>query len=343
MSEDIKQTLFLHNERVQITLRFILVAIVTTNFYYLNLHYMTFPLLVAILNALYLYITLKHPYTFQKERLIFFMLLDIFVSVYVMYLVGEVAVYYNVILLWFIVGYGMRYGVKMGSIAFVAVVFAWLVLISTSEYWLAHQNYAIGLLLSYIILPMYYCFLVKHLHKDISKLHSSIENSHYQAQHDPLTNLPNRLAFEEDLLSFISAAREEKKHFALFFIDLDQFKEVNDTFGHDVGDKVLQESAKRIKRITPQSYRLGGDEFVALVEYADEVSLRRNAEELISSFCTECKIVDITLSASVGISLYSEDAQNAFDLKKHADIAMYLAKKLGKNRFCFYGECEEYL
>lgn len=343
MSEDIKQTLFLHNERVQITLRFILIAIVITHFYYLNLHYMTFPLAVVMLNLFYLYSTFKYPHFFQQERLIFFMLLDIFASVYVMYLVGEVAVYYAAILLWFIVGYGMRYGFKIGWIAYGTVILAWLVLISTSEYWLVHQDYAIGLLLSYVLLPLYYYFLVRDLHKDISKLHSSIDTTEYQAQHDPLTKLPNRLAFEADLMHLISSDKVEKRHFALFFIDLDQFKAVNDTFGHDVGDKVLQESAKRIKKISPQSYRLGGDEFVSLVEYVDEANLRKNAEELISSFSIKCKVVDIDLSASVGISLYSEDAQNIFDLKKHADVAMYLAKKLGKNRFCFYGECEEYL
>lgn len=124
--------------------------------------------------------------------------------------------------------------------------------------------------------------------------------------------------------------------FALFFIDLDGFKKINDEYGHDVGDRVLIEASKRLQNIIEHTYRLGGDEFVCIKHFESEKELQNIAKNLMFNLTMPCKDGKIILSGSVGISRFPEDATTAFDLKKRADLAMYAAKQAGKNRYYFY-------
>ena len=170
------------------------------------------------------------------------------------------------------------------------------------------------------------------------------ERVQYLAAHDALTGLPNRVMFAELLNHEIKAAQRYKRTFAVMFIDLDRFKFVNDTLGHEAGDKLLQEIAARFKaclRASDVVARLGGDEFVVLLQEArnqeDVASVARKllaaAMKPVSVMGQECRV-----TASIGICMHPGVAQDEPTLMKNADIAMYLAKEQGKNNFQFFSE-----
>ena len=174
------------------------------------------------------------------------------------------------------------------------------------------------------------------------ELSSALATIQKMATNDTLTGLPNRAFFNEALAHAIAQSERHGRPLALFFLDLDRFKNINDTLGHGVGDRVLQEAAQRLRNAVRSSdliARLGGDEFVLLVEeYRDTAHLAEIAIKVLKAFETSF-IVDgqeLALSASVGVCAYPQDAADAQALLACADIAMYRAKEEGRNRHCFY-------
>lgn len=155
----------------------------------------------------------------------------------------------------------------------------------------------------------------------------------YLANHDQLTRLANRSLFDERLNSAIRHCDRHGGTVALMYVDLDKFKPVNDSFGHSVGDEVLQRIAERLLRTTrPQDTiaRVGGDEFAVIIEHVDSMDvIPQIADALLarvnSPVSTSAGTVNVT--GSLGISLYPHDAENAEQLKRQADIAMYAAKR----------------
>lgn len=168
------------------------------------------------------------------------------------------------------------------------------------------------------------------------------EHLAYQAQHDTLTHLPNRVLFYDRLEQAIAKAKRQKSKFALLFVDLDHFKEINDTYGHEAGDLVLIEVAKRLQACVRESdtvARLSGDEFVLLIEkFNTRANLSIVANKIVSSLSEHIDIQTkkLYVTCSVGISVYPYDADEPRILLKQADRAMYEAKKMGKNNFKFY-------
>ena len=165
---------------------------------------------------------------------------------------------------------------------------------------------------------------------------------YYQAHHDSLTGLPNRVLFSERLEYGIEIAKKKQRKLALFFIDLDQFKQINDSLGHEIGDKILKVAAERLKaKITAKDTlsRLGGDEFTIIVtQYKDIEYLSELAESILTVLMQPIHLEGQTLytSCSIGISLYPKDDNNAEHLLKYADAAMYKAKDEGRNNYQFY-------
>ncbi|PXX41993.1 sensor domain-containing protein [Undibacterium pigrum] len=163
-----------------------------------------------------------------------------------------------------------------------------------------------------------------------------------QANIDTLTGLPNRRMFYDRLDHDIKLSKRNKLALAVLFIDLDFFKEVNDTLGHSTGDALLVEAAHRLRNCVRESdtvARLGGDEFtVSLPEMHEENRAETIAQNIIRSMSTPFQLAgeEIYLSASVGITAYPRDADNLDDLIKHADQAMYAAKAQGRNRFSYF-------
>ena len=164
----------------------------------------------------------------------------------------------------------------------------------------------------------------------------------YKADHDALTGLPNRALFSDRLELAISKAKRKKSTLGVFFLDLDYFKNINDTFGHDAGDEVLKIFARRIKdsiREGDTLARMGGDEFMIIVESEHEPQTSTHVAGKILSAMKEpvhLKSETVSIGSSIGISLYPQDAQDANGLVKNADIAMYEAKSSGRNCFRFY-------
>jgi diguanylate cyclase (GGDEF)-like protein len=164
------------------------------------------------------------------------------------------------------------------------------------------------------------------------------------AHHDSLTGLPNRGYFSELLHQMLAQAKRYDRQLAVLFLDLDRFKLINDTLGHDAGDALLEEVARRLKQAVRESdvaARLGGDEFVVLLpEQCDEDSLVSVAHRVLDSISSPYNLLgtEFRVTVSVGISRYPEDAADEQSLLKIADIAMYSAKEKSGNNFQFYAQ-----
>jgi diguanylate cyclase (GGDEF)-like protein/PAS domain S-box-containing protein len=162
------------------------------------------------------------------------------------------------------------------------------------------------------------------------------------AQHDFLTDLPNRLLLLDRLQHAISWARRRGGQVAVLFLDLDRFKRINDSLGHGVGDRLLQEVAARLRRSVRRSDtigRLGGDEFVVVLsEVATLENAGTSAAKLLSALAVPCPIGSdrLQVAASIGISVYPDDAEDADTLLGYADTAMYHAKQDGRNTYRFF-------
>ncbi|WP_448269417.1 CHASE2 domain-containing protein [Nostoc sp. DSM 114159] len=163
----------------------------------------------------------------------------------------------------------------------------------------------------------------------------------YLAYHDPLTGLSNRKFFAEQLYESLHWAQHNNLLLGLLFIDLDGFKQVNDTLGHERGDRLLMTIAGRLSnslRASDTVSRLGGDEFTVILRAIPDVQIAAKVAEKILSSITKPIVLDgytIRVSASIGISVYPYNSQDSETLMKQADTAMYRAKRLGKNRYEF--------
>jgi diguanylate cyclase (GGDEF)-like protein len=180
------------------------------------------------------------------------------------------------------------------------------------------------------------------LERNLKILEEQRELLEYQANHDSLTNLPNRILFMDRLRQSIELSKREDTVTAVLFIDLDNFKEINDSLGHNIGDKVLVEVAHRMKNQMRKSdtiSRLGGDEFcIILNDIKESDDIINIIKKGMASFNKPFLIENTTLhvSMSVGISLYPHDGDNANTILKNADAAMYEAKNSGRNTYSFY-------
>lgn len=170
------------------------------------------------------------------------------------------------------------------------------------------------------------------------------EKVEFIAHHDNLTLLPNRRSLEKKVNEYIYECLAQQKKFALYFIDLDGFKNVNDTLGHDIGDLLLKEVAKIFKdslREEDLVFRIGGDEFAIIIKYSnDEKDLKVIANKIIENINKPIIIKNhkINVGCSIGISVFPKDAQDLKNLLKYSDTAMYKAKQNGKNRVEFYSK-----
>lgn len=178
--------------------------------------------------------------------------------------------------------------------------------------------------------------------KDVSSQKAAEEELERMAYYDPLTGLPNRTLFKDRLQHEIDVAQRKGTRIAVLFIDLDRFKYVNDTLGHEAGDRLLVEASRRIRRSVRQSdtlARLGGDEFtLILADIGKSAAASIVAEKVIRSLQQEFQIDgrEVFIGASVGIGLYPDDGQNVSALIKNADTAMYLAKQAGRGTHRFF-------
>jgi diguanylate cyclase (GGDEF)-like protein/PAS domain S-box-containing protein len=177
---------------------------------------------------------------------------------------------------------------------------------------------------------------------DISRYKQYEAQLAFLAHHDALTDLPNRFAFQTHLREAVLRARRDGSVIALMFIDLDQFKIINDSLGHIVGDLLLKAAAQRLTRCVRQTdlvARLGGDEFVVVLNGAKDPQHAAKIADKLIDVLAEPFLIDgheLTISGSIGISCYPQDGADADVLLKNADAAMYRAKELGRNNYQFF-------
>ena len=179
-------------------------------------------------------------------------------------------------------------------------------------------------------------------HSDITERKTADALVWQQAHFDALTGLPNRRLMRERLVQEIKKCRRNRLKLALLFIDLDHFKEVNDTLGHDRGDELLVEAARRIQRCLREVdtvARMGGDEFTVIVTgLSDEANLQGILPKLLYALSApfQLGLDQVFVSASMGVTVYPTDTLEVEDLLKNADQALYVAKAAGRNRFSFF-------
>jgi diguanylate cyclase (GGDEF)-like protein/PAS domain S-box-containing protein len=177
---------------------------------------------------------------------------------------------------------------------------------------------------------------------DITERKRAEENARHQAEHDGLTGLPNRVLFLDRLQHALATWRREHECFALMFVDLDRFKQINDTLGHKAGDTVLQEVAQRLRhsvRGVDTVSRLGGDEFVVLladIHGADQAAHVAGTVMQALARPIELERQEVVQSVSIGIAVCPSDGEESVTLLHHADVAMYHAKQEGRNAFRFF-------
>jgi diguanylate cyclase (GGDEF)-like protein len=189
-----------------------------------------------------------------------------------------------------------------------------------------------------------------------NSLKKSEEKMRHLAYFDSLTGLPNRQSLDESLEKAIQLAAKEEQNLCIMYIDLDNFKRINDTLGHEFGDKLLKKISEKIlqcvkgKACTPGALdnitqievsRLGGDEFMIMVNNnPNDNDVKVVAQSLVNCISELVSIDDyeVALTPSIGIAMYPRDGVNLTELKKHADVAMYYAKTMGRNGFRFYAE-----
>jgi len=164
----------------------------------------------------------------------------------------------------------------------------------------------------------------------------------HQATHDPLTGLANRLLFDDRLQLELSHAQRLSNKVAVMYFDLDHFKAINDTLGHDTGDELLIAVTQRMKSIIREDdtlCRIGGDEFTLILTAIESLSdVELVAQKMLTAFSEPflCIGHELSISSSIGISLYPEHTKNKGQLKQFADIAMYHSKQSGRNNYCFF-------
>lgn len=272
-----------------------------------------------------------------RRRLI--ALSDLGIISFCMYSANEWGTIYFFAYLWVIVGNGMRFGAR-ALIESTLIGFTYFVaLILTTPYWIANPHVTIGLIIGLALLPAYYLILINRLSRVSKQLADELGRVNYSATHDSLSGLSNRAYFFQRLEDKINEANRHNENFIVMYIDLDGFKAINDSQGHNYGDIVLKEVAKRMQqyvRVSDTVSRLGGDEFALVIHTIREpFNLSNYTQRLIDKIAEPIIIDNVTtqVTASIGISQFPADGNNAETLLNSADQAMYTSKNTGRNRF----------
>ena len=177
---------------------------------------------------------------------------------------------------------------------------------------------------------------------DVSAARAVALQLSHRAAHDLLTDLPNRMLLNDRLSQAIASAQRQRHRLAVLFVDLDRFKQINDTLGHEIGDGLLQSVARRLVESVRRSdtvSRQGGDEFVLLLSRVDEAEdAAASVQKVIKALAAPLDVDGhrLYVTASIGLSMYPDDGQDADTLIRNADVAMYRAKERGRNVYQFY-------
>jgi diguanylate cyclase (GGDEF)-like protein len=261
------------------------------------------------------------------------------------HLLGQTGLVFIFIYLWIIVGNGLRYGKRSLFESLFLGVFFYLLMVANTPYWRNDTYLVLGYLFCMILVPLYFYSMLKKLNTSNAELAKLADKLQIAAMHDSLTGLPNRALFQESLEHALSMAQRRQERLAVLFIDLDGFKQVNDTHGHQSGDAVLTTVASRLLGLVRKSdlvARFAGDEFMLLLNNANQKKVDLVARKVVSKINAPIVLADRTLAvtASIGIAVYPESGTTAAEILAKADTAMYQCKQQGKNRMKIAGDTE---
>lgn len=287
--------------------------------------------------AMYYYLKSNKGDFPMRRRLI--MITDHAFILYPMHLVGEWGTLFFCLILWVIVGNGMRFGSRaLIESGFVGIGFYIFVVLST-PYWINNIYLATGMLVGLLFLPALFLVIINRLAQVTEKLSRELLKTHHAATHDSLSGLANRAYCYHALNDKINLAKRYDEDFYIMFIDLDGFKRVNDRHGHLCGDEVIRRVSERLKAQVRESdlvVRLGGDEFAVILSSVtpafDITTYAKSVVEILAEPIIHHS-KDISVTASIGISRYPIDGSTAESLINAADIEMYNSKRSGKNKF----------
>jgi len=287
---------------------------------------------MVIVYAVLLLLLLSHKNKFNPLRQIFSVTFDILLFSYCLYMAGEWGTIFIALFLWIIIGNGIRFGLPYLIYAMFLGLVSFAIILNTTVYWSHNQILGLGILISIMLLPSFFIFLIKRLHKTKHELELELKKTTYLANHDLLTGLPNRHSFNNRLHQELQRAKRNQTSFSILYMDLDGFKMVNDSYGHDVGDKLLIEIARRVQscvREIDHIARIGGDEFVC-VTAAGKVTehpehLKQRLQETINK-PVQIDEVKLEMRVSIGEALYPDDGTEFEQLLIKSDHNMYEQK-----------------
>ena len=293
---------------------------------------------LSIFSLLHYLFLRKYPLALLKTRKLILIFLDILILTVSIVIMGSSGLFLLPLYILIVMESGMRFGFVYFYFSIISSSLSWLFLVSYSGYWQTHSDTVAIFAITTFLIPLMYMKQMMNMHEKHEILHETLQSTEHAANYDALTKLPNRKYYN----SFMKDVLTEKAFFALLFIDLNKFKMINDTYGHDVGDTVLKEVARRLSESIDEDdmlARLGGDEFV-IITRRKKAFLPKFLSRLEEITIGKHKIgnIDILIELSIGISLFPDDSKSETFLRKYADEAMYSAKKRRDTYHVFYEE-----
>ncbi|MDQ7083673.1 MAG: GGDEF domain-containing protein [Sulfurovum sp.] len=291
-----------------------------------------------IFSVFHYFILIKFPYFMSGLRKSMLLLFDVIVLTFGIFFLGEEGIYllplYVLIVMESGVSFGWGYVFFTLSLSFVSWGTLWWI----SLYWVGQEKVLLTFAMITLVIPFVYLKRMRQMYQTQESLHESLISTNYEANYDTLTGLANRKHYDVYMMNLL----KEKAFFALLFIDLNKFKVINDTHGHDVGDEVLIEVARRLKSSLDEGdmlARLGGDEFVIITK-RKKAFLAKFIEKLeqVTIGRHQIRKVSVLIELSIGISLFPDDSKSETFLRKYADEAMYVAKKAEGEYHVFYAD-----
>ena len=267
---------------------------------------------------------------------------DLVCTSYVTYSFGLAGLGFYPLFLWIMIGNGLRFGPRYLFSATLIGISGFLIANVLDDVLFQHPGIVMGLLIGLIIMPKFFLVMIRRLAEANQALREQKDEAEYLARHDRLTDLPNRIMLEDRLGLALRKASRNGSRPAIVFIDLDGFKAINDNFGHEYGDMLLQEIAACLKarvRRGDTVARLGGDEFIILIEAANGPSeVAALVEQLFTCAGRYYQLGEYRayVTWSCGVAIFPNDGRDSQTLIKNADTAMYRAKAAGANQFRLY-------
>ncbi len=308
----------------------------------LDTNYFFLKILLVVLSTISIFhyqLLARFPQVMVDARKFFLLVLDLLSLTLAILLLNSLGIFLFPLYVIIIMVSSVSFGFLHFYTSLFLSVFSWLVLVKASSYWMHHTDTVAVFAITSFIVPLIYSRHLYQLYGVQNKLHDTLKSSTHHANYDMLTGLANRKHYEE----YMKELLDKKTFFALLFIDLNKFKPINDTYGHDVGDKVLIEVAKRLNASIDDGdmvARLGGDEFVIITQRKRLFLgnfINKIEKSMIKTFKASSNI-DITISLSMGISIFPVDSTSETFLRKYADEAMYVAKKDPNKSHAYYSE-----